>query len=299
MPNPDPNVVALTALAQQIQAATDAQDAQIAQLTSALSDETAKENADQALIAQLQAEIVKLTPAPPPPPPPDPITAFVPQVSFLGLEKAAWTLAGGTAANTGQKGSTGTATAVLDANGVLQGTVKPAGPYYDCYMMHHVAGAGTTVPFPKFKKMRARYGVTYIPADAATIAKIQALEKDNSIYDGTYRYHGAGQLAHGFFRYYDPSVPNWIATKVAVSLVPGQPIRMVTLCEHDAVAHTTLYIGVAINGVYYPLGITVKNTAKAVSSPWVEATWQLDSNSKGESFTCGLKQIDLEWTVLA
>lgn len=278
---------AITAAQQDI----DAQDAQLTNLSAQLQADLDQINLDNAQIVDLLGAIAKVktqlaaaiaggTALP---------SALLKQ--YTNIERMLpWTLVGGTAANTQQSGSKGTATMTSNPDQSVTIATQPSGAYYDA-MFYRSLGDPPSVLLGLLL-YRAEFML-----DVANLPLSQGLEMDGSWYDGTYRYQPAMQIdMHSrTLRYYDPSIPDWVDTKIPITVNAGDWAPVEILGKVDRVAHTFTYFGVASDGVYHPLGITVKARPKLVANPFIHASVQLDSNSKGTPYAASIRRVSYAW----
>lgn len=218
---------------------------------------------------------------------------------LLNLEsQPGWLLASGSKADTGATGSTGTSTFVSNPDGTATVSIKPDGPYYDCFWFRPCAGVDksgnklpTPAPTPTFGYFL--YHVEYL-LDATNFPLCHALENEARWYDGTHFYQMAWQLsmASKTWRYYDPNIPNWVDSHIPAPIVAGQWIAMDSLFKIEP--GVTNLVGLATDGKYTAFPKAIK-AASRVTTPWMHTSVQLDSNKAGAPYSCQVRNVGIRW----
>lgn len=272
------------AAVQQLNATISSQAATISTQAAEIKSDTAQIAQDAHDIADLRSQLVNAIT----------LGTALPSAIFKQFNRIermdGWLLAPGSTANTGQTGSKGTGSITLNADeSAATLACIPNGPYYDALVYRPFANPVLTLGLILY---RAEFML-----DAADFSLSQALEMDGSLFNGTHRFQPAGQINMHTrtLWYYDPSIPNWVDTHLPVGIAADAWMPVEIVGQVDQVKNTFTYLGAAIADTYHALGIVVAARAKTVANPFIHASLQADSNSKGVSYKASVRKVSLGW----
>lgn len=119
--------------------------------------------------------------------------------------------------------------------------------------------------------------------DAEAVIASQAIEFELQMSLNGFVYNMAWQCpvrSAGFWRTFDYTNRKWVATNLeSTTFTPGKWYSIAAEFSLDTINHTTMHVGLTINGIPYVIGVTRAATPK-VQSNYLSVGFQLDSNSK-------------------